>query len=147
MGLFENTCSPSKTTLLYVTWSFLFPSPSVPDKGPKEKPSTTHPKRPLIKFPHYQCDTPGIEPMVRPPSTIQVYRTPVQGFPPRTSKRPRHSEKGENGVKIKELDTMDWECGGVKCDFGKMQCCDITSCYRVILHQSLNSFFWNFTTR
>ena len=31
-------------TVIYVTWSFLFPTPVLP-KGPKEKTSTTYPKR------------------------------------------------------------------------------------------------------
>ena len=55
-------CRPAKTTQQYVSWSFLFPSP-VP---PRKKPSTTYPKRLLIKTSPHQCDAPGIDPMSGP---------------------------------------------------------------------------------
>ena len=47
------------------------PSSSPPDKGPKENPSPTNPRRPPIKFPHYQCVVPGTDPMVSPHPRIQ----------------------------------------------------------------------------
>ncbi len=50
-----------------------------PDKGPKENPSTTHPKHPPIKFPHYQYVTPGTDPMTRPHPRIQTLLSSAVG--------------------------------------------------------------------
>ena len=58
------------------------PSPP-PDKGPKEKPSTTHPKMPSHKISHYQCAAPGTDPIGKPPSANPVHRTHAKDSHPK----------------------------------------------------------------
>ncbi len=53
--VFKHVSSRKKTTLLDVTWSFLFPSPDPPNK----KLSATYPKRLPIKTPHANVLVPG----------------------------------------------------------------------------------------
>ena len=58
------------------------PSPP-PNKGPKEKPSTTHPKTPSHKISHYQCAAPGTDPIGKPPSANPVHRTHAKDSHPK----------------------------------------------------------------
>ena len=71
MGLFKNSCRPEKTALLYVFWSFLYPTPVLP-KGPNEIPSTTYPKRLSHQDSHHQCVVPAIDSMDHPPSMNEL---------------------------------------------------------------------------
>ena len=79
MGLFEDASRPAKNDPDERDLAFSLPRPRPPPTRAQKK---NHPQPtqndPPIKLPHYQCDAPGIDPMVRPPSTNPVQRTPAK---------------------------------------------------------------------
>jgi hypothetical protein len=72
MGMFENACRPSQNDPAERVLVFSLPRPRPP---PTRVPKKNHPQptqnAPPIKFPHYQCAAPGIEPMDSPHPRIQ----------------------------------------------------------------------------
>jgi hypothetical protein len=101
MGLFDDACRPAKNDPAVRALTLSLPRPRPPpDKGPKEKPSTTHPKRPPHQISSLPVRCPKDRPHGQSPSTNPVQRTPAKGFTPRTRNRPCVSAVKNTNLKL-----------------------------------------------